>query len=323
VELDDAFPRLPIGMWPTPVRLLPEVSELLGRRVYAKLEEECGAWCGSKVRKLEYLLPAARAAGTRTLVAYGAGESSWVAACAVHGTRAGFDVIAAVAGQIPAEYGALYRERGVRVLYRPRLGMLPVSLAMARARAGRDARVLPMGGSGDIGDVGSARAGLEIAAAVGDGSLERPRRVFVAAGTGGTAGGIATGLGLGGNPIPVVAVRVTPRPLGTKRLVHRRAVATASRMLPAFPAGNSDVVAPVLGDSRFHGPGYGQPGAAALEAILIARSDGLVLDSTYASKAFAALISAGRSGARGPLLFVHTSCGPPPVEEVPASAARV
>jgi 1-aminocyclopropane-1-carboxylate deaminase/D-cysteine desulfhydrase-like pyridoxal-dependent ACC family enzyme len=73
-----------------------------------------------------------------------------------------------------------------------------------------------------------------------------------------------------------------------------------------------DTPAPILGDDRFVKPGYAKSNAASIEAAQIASLDGFTLDPTYAAKAFAALIDSARAGARGPLLFLHTSPGPPP-----------
>ncbi len=153
--------------------------------------------------------------------------------------------------------------------------------------------------------MGSAGAGIEIADAMDAGSLPVPRAVFVAAGTCGTAAGVAVGLSARGWAIPVVAVRVTPVPYGTPSLVRRRARAL-ERLL------GTRLQTPIVGDDRYVKPGYARSNPASMEAAAIAARDGIELDPTYASKAFAALVDAARSGSRGPLLLLHTSPGPVP-----------
>jgi 1-aminocyclopropane-1-carboxylate deaminase/D-cysteine desulfhydrase-like pyridoxal-dependent ACC family enzyme len=128
----------------------------------------------------------------------------------------------------------------------------------------------------------------------------------VALGTCGTAAGLAAGLGLKDTSIPVTAVKVAPWPYATERMVRKRTNALVQRLQP------SGIAAPVIHEAGFYAGGYGIPGAAGLEAIDIARRDGLDLDPTYAAKAFAALVAEARARPGGPFLFLHTSPGPLP-----------
>jgi 1-aminocyclopropane-1-carboxylate deaminase/D-cysteine desulfhydrase-like pyridoxal-dependent ACC family enzyme len=121
---------------------------------------------------------------------------------------------------------------------------------------------------------------------------------------------MTAGLMTRGCDIPVVAVRVTPLPLGTPRLILRR-IDSLRNVLDAHGV-RMRTEARVLGDDRFFKPGYAKTNPASREAAEIAALDGITLDPTYASKAFASLLDAARSGAEGPLLFLHTSPGPPP-----------
>jgi D-cysteine desulfhydrase len=300
------LPRVAIGSWPTPTSRMQRVSQELGREVWIKLEEECGTWGGNKVRKLEYIMGAAQRDGVRTFVTYGAGTSNWTTALAFHAHRLGFKTVVGVAGPIPSEYDELYRRAATRVVSMPWAPLSPVANVAARVVAGPGARSLPPGGSGP-GDAGSVHAGLEIADAIYRGEIPGPRAIFVAAGTAGTAAGLAVGLGSRGYEIPVVAVRVTALPYGTPRLIRRHVDSLAH--LLGLPSG---IAAPVVGDNRFVKPGYAKSNAASTEARQVAALDGFELDATYAAKAFAALIDAARAGARGPLLFLHTSPGSPP-----------
>ena len=299
------IPRMHIGRWPTPIRSLTMLSAELGIDVFSKDENDCAAWGGNKVRKLEYVLEDARRAGADELLAYGAGTSSWVAACALHGSRAGFSVIGAVGGQVPDAYDALYRGTRTQVYAAPSLNRLP--LAVARAKASRRrARLLPAGGTSRLGDVGSAGAGREIARSVRRREIPRPVAVVAAAGTGGTCGGLATGLAAGGlGDVQVIAVRVTPRPLGTAPLVRRRAT-LAGRTLAVGPPARISTM------DDLYAPGYGRAGRAAVEAQRLGWMDDLDLDLAYGAKALAGLIRTARTTGRGPLLFLNTSPGPLP-----------
>ncbi|MDQ3954663.1 MAG: pyridoxal-phosphate dependent enzyme [Actinomycetota bacterium] len=300
----DRFPRLSLGRWPTPVRFLPQTSAVLGADVYAKIEDACSAWGGNKVRKLEYVLGRARAEGRSGVLTYGFEGSTWVAATALHARRAGFDVRLVLTEPIPDDHLRLYDHLDVTVHTARGTAGFPLAAARSRVAADRNTAVLPIGGSGGVGDVGSSGAGREIAEAVRLGHIPEPARVVVPAGTSGTAGGIAAGLALGGLRVPVVAVRVTPKPLGTRKLVLRRARNVLS-LLDAEVA-----LPPIIVEDRFLGAGYGRPTAAGARAMELARADDLELEPTYSAKAFAALIELARSGAGGPFLFLHTPPGP-------------
>ena len=158
-------------------------------------------------------------------------------------------------------------------------------------------------------------AGTEIAQAIADGSLPRPVRVYVPAGTSGTAAGIAVGLGAGGLSIPVVAVRVTPLPLGTPQLVRYHAGSLIRFLKSREAIDPHEQSSPIVGEGRFFPPAYGTGNEASNEAIELGRRDDIELDPTYAAKAFAALIADARAGQEGPLLLHLTSPGPLPIED--------
>ena len=278
-----------------------------------KSEESCGVWGGNKVRKLEYILARLEGADVRTLITYGAGTSSWAAAVALHGTARGFQCVLGLGGPIPPALTSLYERTGTHVHAFTHYNLTPAAAVRARVEAGltKVAR-LPAGGSGLPGDLGSMNAGIEIGRQVEQGLLPPPKQIYVPAGTSGTAAGIATGVRYAGLPTEVVAVRVTPRPLGTA-LVVRQHAARLSRFLKrrGVDVPRSGAVH-VEGTGRFFGPAYGVGNPASEEAIEIGAADGLTLDPVYAAKAFAALIDSARRGNKGPLLFVHTSPGPLP-----------
>ena len=304
VDIDD-IPRIEIGTWPTPVRRLDHASKVLGAEVWAKLEEGCGAWGGNKVRKLEYLFHEARRDGITKLVAWGVGSSNWAAAVAWHGSQHGFQISAGLGGHLPDHYRRVYERSRTKVTLLPHLELAPLAATIARVRAGRNARLLPVGGSGGIGDIGATRVGSEIARAVGGGELPSPDAIFVAVGSCGTVAGLVMGLELAGMNLPVTAVKVSDWPYASAGMIARR-VSNIRRRLER-PATNAP---PLHLEKRFLGRGYGRPTPESRAAIAFARHDGLHLDGSYGAKAFAALCDAARSGGR--YLFVHTSPGDPP-----------
>ena len=281
--------------------MLPRVSNDVGCEVWIKLEEDCGAWGGNKVRKLEYILGFALEDNARALVSCGAGTSNWAAALAHHAHQHGLQTVVGLAGPIPPDYARLYARTRTTVIASRWPNALPLVSLAARLRAGRSSRVIPLGGTGP-GDIGSLHVGLEVADQVAEQSLPAPTAVYVAAGTTGTAAGLAAGMTTRGLSVPVVAVKVAPWPYGSARRARRHARALLEE--PRAPL--------IHGDDRFFKPGYARPNASSQEAIEVAARDGIDLDPTYAAKAFAALLADARAGRTGPLLFIHTSPGPPP-----------
>lgn len=307
----DFVPRLQIGTWPTPTRRLDRTSEVLGAEVWTKLEEDCGAWGGNKVRKLEFLFHELRARAIERVVVWGAASSNWAAACAWHGSRNGFEMFAGLGGHLPESYRRIYDAAGVPVIVLPRIELAPVAAVAARVRSGRRARVLPVGGSGGLGDLGPVTTGVEIARSIAWGELPAPTGgVFVAAGSCGTVAGIAAGLGIEHVSVPVVAVKVADWPYATPSMIGRR-TRNIARLLAAHEIEGATNV-PIELDTGAIGRGYGRVTTAAREAIALARRDDVDLDQVYGAKAFGALIARARSG-EGPFLFIHTSPGPPPV----------
>ena len=274
-----------------------------------KDEEECGAWGGNKVRKFEHILHGLGSTGVVDLVAWGAATSNWVAACAWHGTANGFNVRAGLGGHLPQTYRAIYERSDTHVTLLPRIELSPIAAAIALGRAGHHARLLPVGGSGGVGDLGAARVGAEIAVSVSSGAMPEPASVYVAAGSCGTAAGIALGLASVGKAQLVTAVKVADWPYATRSMLARR-VRSLQKNLGANGIAAPDVTIEL--ETRFLGRGYGRPSAESRAAITLAHLDGVYLEGTYAAKAFAALVDRARV-AEGPHLFVNTSPGAPPV----------
>ena len=66
-SLDD-FPRISLGLFPTPIHKLENISAMLGTNVYIKRDDLTGIGLGgNKVRKLEYLLAEAQKQGAKVV----------------------------------------------------------------------------------------------------------------------------------------------------------------------------------------------------------------------------------------------------------------
>ncbi len=315
------FPRVPLGHGPTPLEPLDRLAEHLGgARIWVKRDDCTGlALGGNKVRKLEFLLGEALAEGADTVVTVGAVQSNHARQTAAAAARLGL-ACELVLPRLVERSGTLFESNGNVLLDRlfgARLHIVDDAhaarertaeiLDRIRGRGGTPA-FIPVGGSNATGSLGYVRAVDEFAHQCAALDLDVDR-LFVAASSGGTVAGLATGwAALGAGPV-VTGVAVYSDAETTREEIAAVATHTAARIGIEGPG--LERVAIV--DDQL-GPGYGMPTEAMHEAIaLAARLEGLVLDPVYTGKAMAGLIDHVRRGVVGTsetVVFWHTGGAP-------------
>ena len=73
----ESFPRIRLGILPTPIHKLENISSLLGRNIYIKRDDMTGLGLGgNKIRKLEFLLADAKAQGAEVVFTTGGAQSN-------------------------------------------------------------------------------------------------------------------------------------------------------------------------------------------------------------------------------------------------------
>ncbi|MBR9988929.1 MAG: pyridoxal-phosphate dependent enzyme [Gemmatimonadetes bacterium] len=321
-ELRASVPHLPLGTYPSAVERID--LEDGGRRIPILVKRDdlaADGYAGNKVRKLEFILADARARGMTRLVTAGATGSHHAFATAYHGRNAGFDVSLVL---FPQSITPHVREMllldvaaGAELRWASRLETVPYGLWRARFAYRREAScIVPPGGSSETGTFGYINGALELAAQIRSGSVERPSVIHVAAGTLGTAAGIAIGLAWADMDIPVIATRITARMLTNEQTLAVLVRSTLKR-LAASGARDVPAAASVLsGITMRHdqiGTGYGRETAVGTHAAAVFAAAGLRLDATYTAKAAASLLAdAAAAGKDGMPLFWHTlSAGAP------------
>lgn len=314
----EAFPRVRLGHWPTPLEPMDRLRAHLGApRLFIKRDDCTGlATGGSKTRKLEFLLGEAVRQGADTLLTHGAVQSNHVrqtaAAAAFVGLRCEALLEARVAGA-PAEYadsGNVFLDR----LFGSRLHTVPGGTAMdaaledlaMRLRAdGRKPYVIPGGGSNALGSLGYVACVLELVQQCQALGLKKPHIVH-ATGSAGTQAGLVAGIHALGLGWPVTGIGVRAAREMQESRVHALALRVLDLMGHLTPLPRDKVVA----DDGFIGAGYGQPTAGMLEAVqMVARQEGILIDPVYTGKGMAGLIAmlrAGRFAADEDVVFVHT-----------------
>ena len=88
------FAKESLGIFPTPLHYLPNISRELGTNVWIKRDDLCGvALGGNKVRKLEFLLADAKAKGYDLVMTTGQAQSNHAMLTAACALRMGMDCV--------------------------------------------------------------------------------------------------------------------------------------------------------------------------------------------------------------------------------------
>lgn len=310
---------------PTPVRAL-QLNLPSGRRqLSVKLDNLTGdLYGGNKVRKLEYILHRARRKKCERIATFGTVGSHHALATALYAKRLGFPCICFLSHQAPTAAASTTLRMHLRLgtslvryggAYEKRLRILRQHLW------GRHPWVVPIGGTSWLGAFGFVTAGLELADQIAQGLLPPPDRLYVAAGTMGTAAGLALGLALADLATEVHAVRVSDASIcneknlegmldKTTRMMHR-----LDRTIPRNLAARARICL----RHEFFAGGYARSDAGTEAAIRFAKDElDLELEGTYTGKAMAAVLAdiAGAATSGKQLLFWNTfNSAPLPVDE--------
>lgn len=297
------LPRFPLLDGPSPLQPIPRFAAAIGggADIWIKREDLLPlAFGGNKLRNLEFLVGAALAEGADTLITTGRQWSNHARLTAAAGARAGLAVHLVLSGppnDPPGPNQRLDELLGATVhvtatdARTERTARVAQVAAEVRA-AGRRPFVIPTGGSGVVGAVGSVLAGLELAGQTRDHGF-RPDVIVLPTATGGTQAGLLVGIALAELTTRIVGMAVA-HPAAELLGVVAGLVADAADLAGLDPA----LIGPIEIDDAQIGEAYGRPTEASHEATsLLARSEGILVDPIYTAKALAGLIAMVRSGA--------------------------
>jgi len=312
-----SLPRAGIATLPTPVESLGVLATELGiLRLLVKRDDLTSpVYGGNKVRKLEFLLGRALADGCKAVITYGAYGSNHALATAVHARALGVEPHAVLSPQALGPFAAatLRAHAGLGTVLYPADGWDGAREAVRvqaelTERDGVAPYVIPMGGTSALGAVGYVDAAIEVVEQLRDLNAEvdavalsdylRPDVIYVAAGTLGTAIGLALGMAAIGAHTHVVAIRVTPVEVGSESVaidLVEKTVALLRSLDGSFPDLTYDDLSFELRDDWFE-PGYGVVTPETVEAVALAAASGIKLETTYTGKAFAAMVVDARAG---------------------------
>ena len=296
--------KISLGVFPTPVQRLNNISRALGADVYVKRDDMTGLGLGgNKVRKLEYLLAEAQAQGARVVFTTGGAQSNHAMLTAAAARKLGMTPILILKRRgVTEQRGNQLLEHlmGVDVRFMDTDSYEDIYQEMDRV--GRELGVpyykIPCGGSNALGTLGYVDCVREIAQ-----QGLRFQHIICAEGSGGTMAGLTLGAKLYMPEARVTGMMVDTDPFEeiTVRLMREAAALLGADV--RITADNFDL-------RDLCGPGYAIPSEEGNAAVrFMAEQEGLFLDPVYTGKAFAGLIAMAKEGAFAPgerVLFLHS-----------------
>jgi len=301
--------RLNFAHLPTPIEMLPRLSELLGGpRLLIKRDDQTGlAFGGNKTRKLEFLVAEARDQGAKTLISGGALQSNHCRQTAAAAARFGFKCILVLTGEKPQQPSAnllLDELFGAQIVYvadrKDRDRVLQEKFDDA-AKEGMRPYLVPYGGSNSTGALGYAFAMKELM----EQKLHADCIVF-ATSSGGTQAGLLLGQRLFGYQGRLLGISVDESEEWLRKQISDLASSTSEKLGERIEFGTEEVLA----NADYCSAGYGVLTEKEREAMrLFATCEGILLDPVYTGRAATGMIDLIRTGffkKDETVLFLHT-----------------
>lgn len=312
------FPRVQLAHLPTPLELMPRLSEHCGGpNIYVKRDDCTGlATGGNKTRKLEFVMAEAVENNADVIITQGAVQSNHVRQTAAAARKLGMEceVVFEKRIQDPSKpyidsgnvlldriFGANLRdvEKGTD------MDATMEDLADELRGKGKTPYIIPGGASNRIGALGYVDCALELISQANEKGIVVDH-VVLATGSAGTQAGLVTGLKATHANIPLTGIGVNAPKDVQEEKVYKLAVETAEYVGAPGIVQREDVIA----NCDYVGEGYGIPTKAMNDAVMLAaRLEGLLFDPVYSGKGLAGMLDLIEKGyfedARN-IVFVHT-----------------
>ena len=305
------LPRVSLGVFPTPFYKLESISAKYGKNIWIKRDDMCGvALGGNKVRKLEFLLAAAKAQGCDTVFTTGGAQSNHAMLTAACAARLGMKCILILKKRgVTERKGNLVLDDiyGADVRFMNTDSYDDIYAEMHRvgeelAKEGHKSYYIPVGGSNPLGAVGYVNGVREFTVQALAAGI-RVGHIVSATGSGGTTAGLLLGAKLFQPGVKVTGIGVDNDPF--EEIVPDLAAKAADILECSFEREQDDF------EMVYHvGQGYAIPNAEDTPYIEeLARMEGILLDPVYTGKAWAGMLKLLKDGYFGDednIVFVHT-----------------
>lgn len=300
----NTYSKISLGIFPTPVQKLENISRLLNVNVFIKRDDLTGLGLGgNKVRKLEYLLADAREQGAEVVFTTGGAQSNHAMLTAAAAGKLGMKPILILKQRgVTERIGNQLLEHlmGTEVIFMDTDSYADIYDEIDRigVQLGVPYYKIPCGGSNALGCLGYVDCAREISQQ----DLQFDY-LICAEGSGGTMAGLALGakLFLTGTKVYGMMVDTDPFDEITPALM---------RETSALLGVDTEISAEDYHLRDMCGPGYAIPSEEGNAAIaLLAKEEGLFLDPVYTGKAFAGLLKMAEEGSfqsTDNVLFLHS-----------------
>jgi len=315
-ELEERIPRISLGKFPTPVR---QLHQLGFENLWIKRDDmSSSVYGGNKIRKLEFILGQAMKKDAAHIITFGGIGTNHGLATAVFCKKLGIKCTLLLFWQ-PVTPGVkqnllLLNKFKADPIYKKTLWNTVVSYYLLKRLRHPGAYFVYAGGSNPEGTIGYVNAAFELKEQIHRGEMPEPEVIICPLGSGGTLAGLALGLQLAGLQTKLTGVRVSKSHLGPFQACTQHTVAKLMQQtyrllkkrcqsLPEINITRPEILHDYFGD------GYGVPTKAAGNVSrLLKDREGIRLDTTYTSKAFAAVYDYCQSQGKtaGPILYWHT-----------------
>ena len=315
------LPRVTLGVLPTPLEPLPRLSQALGGPpIYIKRDDLTGlGFGGNKTRMLELSLAHALEQGADTIVFGAAVQSNYCRQLAAACAKLGLELHLVLRPEREIDKQEIQGNQLLQRLFGAQVTILE-DRDRPQQQEALAAKVADLQAAGkrvywprrpdtiDLDAIAYAQTALEIVRQCRELSIA-PASLYAAANDT-TQAGLVLGLAFLESPLRVRGFNPLHHDPDTLPNLVRMANQAAQRLdldieLTTAHFDNTDA---------FVGERYGIPTPAGIEALqLMARTEGILLDPVYTSKALSALVAHIRKGVLPPdepVLFLHTGGAP-------------
>ena len=307
----DDFSRVHLGIFPTPLHKLENISRAFGKNIYIKRDDMNGvALGGNKVRKLEFLLADALKKGADVIMTTGQAQSNHAMLTAACANKLGLKTILMLKKRGVTDLKGnqiLNQVLNAQVEFYDTDHYTDIYEEMARRKAslaeeGYIAYEIPVGGSTALGALGYVACFREIMEQCRDMAVY-PDRVVAVVGSCGTYAGLCVGADLYAPQVKVTGMAVDDDPFEQITAQLKLEIGSLLELDHPLDAQNVEI--------HYNcGAGYGIPGPQDGEAVrYMARQEGVILDPVYTGKGFSMFLQMLRDGAfenDETIVFLHS-----------------
>lgn len=316
------FPRLRFGFYPTPLQELPRLREELGEncpQIFIKRDDWTGfGFGGNKIRKQEFLFAKLLADGVETVITTGGERSNHARITAFVCAKLGLNCVL-ILDRKPLPIGTKNLTTAANFIEELLDAEVHIveSIAERKAKAkeifdnlkrsGKKVFQIPLGGASAISTLGFVWAMRELFGQMKTQNLEFDH-LFFSSSTAGTHAGMLLGAKIFGLENMRI-IGISPEPTSKTEIASEveRLLKETGELLEIE---TNDLREKIEVFDEFAGEGYCiETDKANVAFKFLARMEGVILDSVYTAKAFAALvdwIEKGFLDKKNNVLFWHT-----------------